>query len=90
MASDGGIQAPPAKLRFAFRIEVHIYAVLFEDVDRREKNVARQLEMLWPYEVEVVGARVVLGESSELTALEQTKRQIEARRAELPFVIAVR
>ena len=46
--------------------------------------------MLGPDEIEIVGGRVIFGKGPVLAALKQPDAEIEARRAELPLVIAVR
>ena len=63
--------------------------VILEHIDSLGDNSIRLSEMMWLNEIEIVRRRVILGNFSELTALEKSNRQIKSWRTILAFVVAI-
>ena len=89
VSSDRPIKSTFSKLRFTFWQRVDVDGVILEDIKSLGDEPIRLREMIWPNEIEIVRGRVILGNLSELTALEKPNRQIKSRRTILAFVVAI-
>ena len=82
----------PLSSPIAARIGVKIAEcdIALEEIDRLEQRAERVGKMRWRHEAEIVGRRMVLLVFAMRRAAEASDGKIEARRAVLPLVIAVR
>ena len=78
------------ELRLSLRAGVQVGPVALEDVDDRQELGQAVLQELRLHEIEVVGGGVVLGKPSVRRARQAADGQVEAGRAVLPLVVAVR
>ena len=67
-----------APVAVAFRHRVVICRVAFHDIECLGDQAVGRCQMLWRYEIEV-GGGVILGDLTELAALEEANRKIEPR-----------
>src|SRR6267142_1040825 len=86
---DHSIKSTPSQLRFAFWHCVAIHRVIFHYIECLGDQAVRQGQVIGRDEIEIVSRRVVLGNLSELAALEEPHRQVEPRRAILALIVAV-
>ena len=72
VAANRPVKAALAQLRLAFRRSILKSKILLQNLDGPGDDPVRRLQVPWLDEVEIVGRRVVLGESAKLTALKET------------------
>ena len=88
--SGGGVQAAFAQLRLAEGLEIPVRLVVFQNVESLQAGADGLRELVGPHEIEIVGGCMVFRKGPMHRAHEASDRQVEAGRAELPLVVAVR
>ena len=88
--ADRLVQATPAQLGFALRIEIDVDAIAFEYADHIDEAGERLSEMLRAHEAQIVGRRMVFGKTAVGRSHKTPDSQIEPGRAELALVVTVR
>src|SRR5262249_12637066 len=90
VSSDSIIEATLAELGLAFRYQVAVGGIIFDNIDRLCNHPVRLGQVLSRYEIEIVRRGVIFWNLPKLTTLEKTHRQIKSRRTILTLIITVR
>ena len=89
-AASRAVEISFSKLRFAVRRQIAISPIVFKHVNNIRADAERSNERLRPDKIEIVRRGVILRKTAPDAPHQASNREIEARRAVLPLIVAIR